>query len=483
LACLGLLGLALAVRVVLDARSGWLLEGDDALSALMALGVLGGERPIMLKNQTYAAAWEPYMMAASFLALGVSRVSAKLPELLNSTALVATTWLLAREVAGHTAAWLAALLMALPPVYVLVLSLKPWAPYTEVMLLGTLTLVCAVRLAFPRPGQRDRRWALGCGVSGGLAFWMHPLAVWYLLPAAAILVFVARGRRLLAMAGFGLLGFVLGGLPVWVYNLRTGGATLQFVADGTRGQTADHLAVLSAWWNADLPRGAGLWHPWGPSPPPVLLLLLVIPALFVLSGFGGPALNPYGFDATGRYAPPIWTGLAVVVGAFAAAVAKLRRGLGGLVVGGILAANAAGLVSVDPVLAFQSPYWQKLPVDSAPLLRVLRQNGAAAVWMNHWAGQPVMFDARAAGEALVAYDWYDVQAGGIDRFPEYLPLVRTADRAAFVLVTDEDRPALFDRLESLGVSYAAQRVPPYVVVIPASRVDPSQLGNALDYRY
>ena len=32
------------------------------------------------------------------------------------------------------------------------------------------------------------------------------------------------------------------------------------------GQTADRGAVLEAWWNNDLPRGAGLWHPWGAAP-------------------------------------------------------------------------------------------------------------------------------------------------------------------------------------------------------------------------
>ena len=50
-------------------RSSWLLEGDDALSALMALAILDGDRPIMLKNQTYAAAWEPYAMALSYAAV------------------------------------------------------------------------------------------------------------------------------------------------------------------------------------------------------------------------------------------------------------------------------------------------------------------------------------------------------------------------------------------------------------------------------
>ena len=76
-----------------------------------------------------------------------------------------------------------------------------------------------------------------------------------------------------------------------------------------------------------------------------------------------------------------------------------------------------------------------------------------------------------------------MQAGGIDRFPEYLPLVRAAARPAFVLVTDEPQPALLDRLGVLGVAYDAQRVPPYVVVVPDRPVDPSQVGDALDYRY
>ena len=69
-------GLAIAVRLWLLHQSGWLLEGDDALSALMALDVLDGDRPLMLKNQTYAAAWEPYAMAASYALFGLSRISA-----------------------------------------------------------------------------------------------------------------------------------------------------------------------------------------------------------------------------------------------------------------------------------------------------------------------------------------------------------------------------------------------------------------------
>jgi len=379
-----LVAVALAVRLSLLVRSNWLLEGDDALSTLMALAVRDGDRPIMLKNQTYAAAWEPYAMAAAYALLGVSRVAAKLPALLGSLALIGATWLLAREAAGRAAAWFAAALVALSPAYVLVLSLKPWAPYTEAILLGSASLTCALRMAWPRPFQRDARWAVACGLSGGLALWMHPLAVWYLAAAALVLFARVRGVRWLGMTAAGLAGFAVGGLPIWTFNVQTGGATLRFVLSGSQGQTADRLAVLEAWWTNDLPRGAGLWHPWGPSPlllaslmavfvalgmagalflrrrlrlrplDGVLVFLALVPTVLVFSGFGGPALNPYGFDATGRYTPPIWGALAVVLGAGLAAVWRARR----LLAVGLslvpLAINLAGCLAVDPLQAFQS---------------------------------------------------------------------------------------------------------------------------------
>ena len=216
----------------------------------------------------------------------------------------------------------------------------------------------------------------------------------------------------------------------------------------------------------------------------LLLFLALGPAVLVCSGFGGPALNPYGFDATGRYTPPIWAALVVVLGAALAAVWRVRR----LLAVGLslvpLAVNAAGLLAIDPLQAFQSPYWARLPADNGRLLAALKSRHVQAVWMNHWAGQPVMFDARAIGQALFAYDWYDVQAGGIDRYPEYLSRVERAQRPAFVLVTDEAEPELEHTLRALGVSFVEDRVPPYVVVMPTSRkVHPSEVAPALDYRY
>jgi hypothetical protein len=217
----------------------------------------------------------------------------------------------------------------------------------------------------------------------------------------------------------------------------------------------------------------------------VLVLLVLVPTVLVVSGFGGPALNPWGFDATGRYTPPIWYALAVVLGAAVARLWQMRRRWLAATLGVLpLIVNLVAVASIDPVQAFQSPYWDRLPVDSGPLLDVLDAEGVRAVWINHWAGQPLMLDARARGQPLLAYDWYDVQAGGIDRFPEYRALVAAADRPAFVLVTDEAEPQLERSLQRMGVVFVERRAPPYVVVIPSSRkVDPAEVTAALDYRY
>ena len=40
------------------------------------------------------------------------------------------------------------------------------------------------------------------------------------------------------------------------------------------------------------------------------------PLVAVFSGFGSLVVNPWGFDATGRYTQPLWGALVVLIGAF-----------------------------------------------------------------------------------------------------------------------------------------------------------------------
>ena len=57
------------------------------------------------------------------------------------------------------------------------------------------------------------------------------------------------------------------------------------------------------------------------------------------------------------------------------------------------------------------------------------REGVTHVWLNHWASQPLMFDARAAGQPLVAYDWYDVAGGRHRPLPRVPAAARTCGAA------------------------------------------------------
>ena len=54
-----------------------------------------------------------------------------------------------------------------------------------------------------------------------------------------------RGRRWLPIAAWGTLGWVLGGFPIWIFNLQTGGSTLRDhrQADGALGYFQHRFAV------------------------------------------------------------------------------------------------------------------------------------------------------------------------------------------------------------------------------------------------
>jgi hypothetical protein len=227
------------------------------------------------------------------------------------------------------------------------------------------------------------------------------------------------------------------------------------------------------------------WPDWQLRPLDVpLILLLMVPVVFVFSGFGGQGINPWGFDATSRYSIHLWPPLAVVLGAFVAYWWPRGRWLAALLGAGVLVFNGYSIARTDAVQAFQSPYWEKLPADNSDVLAVLHQQGVNAIWANHWAGYVLMFDARANGDRLIAYDWYDVAAGGMDRFPDDRARVVDAPKTAFVLVTDEEDPELAQRLRDLGVTYDLYHAEPYVVVIPTSRiVQPTEVLQSLDYRY
>lgn len=124
---------------------------------------------------------------------------------------------------------IAALLVAVPPQALLIWSTKARGGFIELVLIGTAALVAT--LLWLHDDRRKTRWIAAVGLLLGLGWWVNNQIV-YFIPAIG-LAFITGifgfyrepvGRRFFLFfkqAGVGLVTFLLGSLPFWIYNLTS----------------------------------------------------------------------------------------------------------------------------------------------------------------------------------------------------------------------------------------------------------------------
>ena len=264
--------LGLALRIWLNARSQWMIDGDEALFGIGAVRLLHGDFPNLLYGVPYMGMWQSYLASPIIALLGPSPVALRCVTLLSGAAFVITTWLLAMAWYGRAVAAVAALLSAFPSVYFDAVGLKVWGAYVDVMVLGDLLLLgawyCRVR-----QGELKRRHWLLLGTISGLALWANLLVVYYLLTALLLLPWRRVRHWLPTAIAFGLPGVILGGAPLWWYNIQYSGATFRWLFAGTGASSADNAAVAHVLFRTLIPRVAGLTSPWGRQPGALALAL------------------------------------------------------------------------------------------------------------------------------------------------------------------------------------------------------------------
>ena len=518
-----IVALATALRVVLLVRANWLLDGDEATMALLGRHILTlHERPIFFPGQAYMGAWQAYLCAALFWALGESREVAKLPPLLGSSAFMVTLALLARRLYGRGTSLLAALLAGLPSLYLLSSTLKLSYPLLDVMSLGNLTLLLAIectdRPLLPRNVARP---ALTLGLLVGAGFWLHAAIAVYAAPAG--LLVLLRWRRLAFWPGAptAMLGFLVGAAPVWQFARSHDYTTIDYLR-GNDSDTAarDYSAIAEHLVRTIVPQVAGLRLPWQPTPWPVQALVAIptlaailwlmwrcrtgprawltlqpqqappeclvalfgatVLAAYLLSRFSVYAILFPNIDATGRYLAPLGTFLPLTLAGAAGAAWRARptgRVVAAVGVAMLLLGTAVPYWTSNSDQIWQSPYYRHLPESNTALIQELDALDVDAVWIDHWAGKPLMFDTH---ERIAAADYVDLRVThGIDRMHTDSERVFTDDRPAFVFVTDAPSTPLEAELTKRGVPYTARAAGGYRIVLPAFRVDPATVVDAL----
>jgi 4-amino-4-deoxy-L-arabinose transferase-like glycosyltransferase len=527
LAIVTILLLAAAVRVWLLARSNWLIEGDEATMAIVGIHILREhERPIYFPGQAYMGAWQSYLAALSFWLFDISRPAAKLVPLLSSLAWIGTTILLARRIYSRQAALLAGLFAAVPSLYFISTTLRIAYPLIDVLALGNLILYLAIDAVWrEEPPRRFPLRFLVLGIIAGFGFYLHSAMAMFVAPAALILLLRWPRPSIFPGAPLAIVGFVLGALPVF-NHARQHEYTLFHYLRGNPEDTAartfpdgyqqigNHLVehLLPRYLGASVPwQGAhpllqlaiglptvvaigwAIWrcrraplawfqrHPERSSPESVILLFAaVVLVTYVLSRFSVYAIMFPNVDATGRYVAPLGAAIPLLLAGTIWRLSRLHQravvatiALTLLLLGGTVANYARS----DPYQPFQSPYYRTLPPNSDQLIAALNGMNVDAVWIDHWAGKPLMFDTA---DRIAAADYLDLRVWlGIDRLKSATTRVFADDSPAFVFVTSLPRVPLEDTLDERAVPYEATTAGDYRVVHPLEPVDPATVVDEL----
>ena len=462
---LAVLSLATLVRLPALLHPAGVVTGDSAVNGIIADELRAGriEPPVYPPGYPYEGTLKVNLTAAfGWLLPGVGTPAIYIGMghafyLLWTAAVMR----LAAGAAGPMAALGAGLFMAMAPRFLMAFSLNNVGQYQELNALGALGLACLA----------GRRGLLLAGFALGLAVWQQLVAVYYLLTAAVAVAVTPslRAPRLLLDAALGLAAATF---PIWIWNLANGWATFDFFRRGAKGGLFDRLAEapgqLARTVSVSLPKmfgvtDAGLagtlatiaalilpclviafaWKSWpeirerrGTSAAFLVTLLFAITlSVFVVSKFSRRGIQ------RPRYLLPLYTPVAVALGAGLAGLARRSRaaavGAASVVVGWNAAGTIPWLAGRPAVAAGDAAFLQRLEDIG---VRTGRAGFTLATRYTFLSGGRVTI----AGDLGPEVDWV------------YLPHADRVDREgadAYFAALPQLAEGLSQRFSALGVSF------------------------------
>ncbi len=503
LSLLSILLVALALRLYLLAGPQTELEGDEAIVGLMARHILQGERPVFYYMQPYMGSLEAYLAAAIFAVAGSSTFALKLVPLAAALVFTALVFATGYRVGGLAAAILSGLYVAVPPAFLALWSLKARGGYVEILALGQLMILLTLRIGKRRSVLLWEASLLG--FLAGLGLWTNPLIGVYLVPIAVYLALILRLRTLGLWLLPAALGCLLGAYPLLEYNLSHGFATAGAMFGGSWSLVEAPL-YLRQFARVSLPILAGLapasssqqffWPAFWASPgghlpatllvvalsflvlllgmrklPDLLrggpnaadgqnllvLLLVVVPAIFVVSKFRELVTEP-------RYLLPLYAATPVLAMSLLQA-RRWGRWIPSLVMAAMISVNLYSIASLDPVLNLPDTAVGSRAANRAELTEFLLSRGLDRVYTDYWIAYPLAFESK---ERILP----SILSGGFNRYIPYAYAVSVSPNPAFVFIEgSEEERAFLERLGERGVKAREDRVSIYSVYWQATPLD------------
>jgi hypothetical protein len=288
---LGLAGVLTRLPFVFEAYG--LFSSDAAAQGVMALHVLEGKHhPVFLYNWSYVGSAKAILTAALALFVSDPVIAFALAAALVYGALTGAVYLLSRSVSNRVESIGAALYVVFAPGFLTAWGMGNEGNYPDVLALGTFMLVLAFR--FLKDEVDPRSAAFWMGFLGGVAFWIHILATYYLVAVFGILLLHRFGKAALGRLAAFAFGFVVGDFPGLLWNLSHDFQSFGWWGVGTASAPGEASRVvrtatqLGDVFQTSFAVLAGYWPKENPPPPEALFrfgLLALFPLSFAVFAF------------------------------------------------------------------------------------------------------------------------------------------------------------------------------------------------------
>ena len=195
---------------------------DCGIVAIMARHMAEGkEWPLFFYGQAYMGSLEPMLSALLCWLFGTSGFMVCMGTAVAAVVTLPIIYLWACDVGGKSSALAALALCAVGPYFYFMFQFAPRGGYMVMLVLALFTMRLSAKTAFELQNGIHIKWKrfFLIGLAAGLGWWTNPLIISALLASVAILAFGLRKKIFSAMPIFGLLGFILGSLPFWLWNM------------------------------------------------------------------------------------------------------------------------------------------------------------------------------------------------------------------------------------------------------------------------
>ncbi len=255
------------VRIAAAWRYRHMTNLDAGVVAMMAKHMAEGRHfPTFFYGQPHMGSLEAGISAVFCRLMGMSGFAVNLGTAALSLGLIPIAYFWARRAGGPRAAIIAGAYCVIGPHGFFHYNGSPRGGYAAALVFGALVTFLATRMVLRWREEREQTHIdfFWLGIAAGLGWWSSQLVTASLLSAALLLV-MAMGKAAFSLRLFtGMGGFLLGGLPFWIYNLRNDMATFRFadgvgsypVVSGLRRLLTDRLPMLLV---SDFPRAPVKW--------------------------------------------------------------------------------------------------------------------------------------------------------------------------------------------------------------------------------